>query len=86
MSDRDIEASAPLDAGPPDDDTTTNPPPRTGPVVWLAAWGVHLYTAMGLVLAAAVAVLLVRGRPEDFRWSFALMAVAYDKKVMDEPV
>lgn len=40
------------------------------------AWGVHLYTAMGLVLAAAIAVLLVRGGPDAFRWSFVLMLVA----------
>jgi phosphatidylcholine synthase len=40
------------------------------------AWGVHLYTALGLVIAAAIAVLLVRGGPDAFRWSFALMALA----------
>lgn len=40
------------------------------------AWGVHLYTALGLVLAAAILVLLVRGDAEAFRWSFVLMVVA----------
>jgi phosphatidylcholine synthase len=40
------------------------------------AWGVHLYTAMGLVLAAAILVLLVRGDAGAFRWSFVLMVVA----------
>jgi len=40
------------------------------------AWGVHLYTAMGLVVAAAVGVLLIQGGPEAYRWSFALMALA----------
>jgi phosphatidylcholine synthase len=40
------------------------------------AWGVHLYTALGLVIAAYVAVLLVEGGHEAFRWSFILMAVA----------
>ncbi len=41
-----------------------------------AAWGVHLYTAIGLVLAAWIAVLLVRGGAEAFRWAFVLMLVA----------
>lgn len=40
------------------------------------AWGVHLYTAMGLVASAAIAVLIVRGTPEAFVWAFVLMAVA----------
>jgi phosphatidylcholine synthase len=42
----------------------------------VAAWGVHLYTAIGLVLAAWIAVLLVRGGPEAFREAFVLMLVA----------
>jgi phosphatidylcholine synthase len=40
------------------------------------AWCVHLYTALGLALAATIAVLLVQGGPGAFRWSFILMAVA----------
>jgi phosphatidylcholine synthase len=40
------------------------------------AWGVHFYTALGLVCAAGIAVLLFQGGPEAFRWSFVLMAVA----------
>jgi phosphatidylcholine synthase len=40
------------------------------------AWGVHAYTALGLVIAAAIAVLLVQGGPSAFHWSFVLMAVA----------
>ncbi len=40
------------------------------------AWGVHFYTAMGLVVAAAIAVLLVRGGEASFRLAFALMALA----------
>ncbi len=40
------------------------------------AWGVHLYTATGLALAALIAVLLVQGGPGAFRWSFILMALA----------
>jgi phosphatidylcholine synthase len=40
------------------------------------AWGVHLYTALGLVAAAGIAVLIVRGGEESFRVAFALMFVA----------
>jgi phosphatidylcholine synthase len=40
------------------------------------AWAVHLYTALGLVAAAAIAVLLVRGEPEDFRFALLLMVAA----------
>ena len=42
----------------------------------VAAWGVHLYTAIGLVLAARMAMLLVRGDAEAFRDTFILMLVA----------
>jgi phosphatidylcholine synthase len=42
----------------------------------LFAWGVHLYTALGLVAAAGMAVLIVRGGDTSFRWAFALMLVA----------
>ena len=45
-------------------------------LVHFLAWGVHLYTALGLVLAAAIAVLLVQGGVVAFRWSFLLMVVA----------
>src|SRR5437763_17139602 len=40
------------------------------------AWGVHLYTALGLVAAAGIAVLLLRGTGDAFRWCFVLMLVA----------
>jgi phosphatidylcholine synthase len=40
------------------------------------AWCVHFYTALGLVAAAAIAVLLVQGGAEAFRSAFALMLVA----------
>ena len=39
-------------------------------------WCVHGYTALGLVAAGLIAVLLVQGGTEAFRWSFLLMAVA----------
>lgn len=40
------------------------------------AWGVHLFTSLGLVAAAGIAVLIVRGGDDDFRSAFALMLVA----------
>jgi phosphatidylcholine synthase len=40
------------------------------------AWGVHFYTALGLVAAAGMAVLIVRGGDEAYRDAFALMVVA----------
>lgn len=40
------------------------------------AWLVHLYTAAGLVAAAGMAVLIVRGGDESFRWAFLLMVAA----------
>ena len=39
------------------------------------AWSVHFYTALGLVAAAGIAVLIVRGGAESFRWAFVLMLV-----------
>lgn len=50
------------------------PPP--GWVRWLMAWGVHTYTALGLVFAAVIAVLIVRGDATAFQGAFALMIVA----------
>ena len=46
------------------------------PALWFAAWGVHLYTALGLVIAAWMAVLLVRGGPDAFRMVFLMMLLA----------
>jgi phosphatidylcholine synthase len=37
---------------------------------------VHLYTALGLVIAAWIAVLLVQGGPAAFRHVFLLMMLA----------
>ena len=42
----------------------------------LFAWLVHLYTAMGLVCAAGIAVLIVRGGDASFRRAFMLMMLA----------
>jgi phosphatidylcholine synthase len=46
------------------------------PLVRALAWAIHLYTACGLVAAAVIAVLLVRGDAASFRWAFILMLVA----------
>ncbi len=40
------------------------------------AWLVHCYTALGLVAAAAMAVFIVRGDADSFRWAIALMILA----------
>jgi phosphatidylcholine synthase len=40
------------------------------------AWLAHLYTALGLVAAAGMAVLIVRGGDSSFRWAFVLMMLA----------
>lgn len=40
------------------------------------AWLVHLYTALGLICAAGMAVLIVRGGDASFRLAFFLMMVA----------
>jgi phosphatidylcholine synthase len=42
----------------------------------LLGWCVHFYTALGLVAAAAIAVLLVQGGAESYRRIFFLMVVA----------
>src|SRR5271154_6806422 len=54
---------------------TRDPPPPSAVERGLG-WCVHGYTALGLVAAGLIAVLLVRGGNEAFRWSFLLMAVA----------
>ena len=40
------------------------------------AWAVHAYTALGLVCAAGMAVLITRGGEASFRWAFVLMMIA----------
>ena len=44
--------------------------------VTVLAWLVHFYTAIGLVCAAGIAVLIVRGDGASFRRAFILMLVA----------
>lgn len=52
--------------------------PKHSPLhpLWVCAWGVHLYTGLGLVLAGTIAWLLVSDRPERFELAFILMLVA----------
>jgi len=40
------------------------------------AWCVHAYTALGLIAAAGMAVLIVQGGPSAFRGVFLLMVIA----------
>ena len=58
----------------------TAKPPRErrvpGALQRLLGWCVHGYTALGLVAAAIIAVLLVQGGPGAFRWCFLLMVAA----------
>src|SRR6266480_3631343 len=49
---------------------------RPTPLRTALAWGVHFYTALGLVAAAGIAVLIVRGTGDAFRWAFVLMMAA----------
>jgi len=47
------------------------------------AWSVHLFTALGLVAAAGIAVLIVRGGDDAFRAAFALMWLATGIDALD---
>ncbi len=42
----------------------------------IIAWGIHLYTAMGLVAAAVIAVFIVQGTTQSLYWALALMWLA----------
>jgi phosphatidylcholine synthase len=52
------------------------PVPLRTQVRQIFAWLAHLYTALGLVCAAGIAVLIVRGGDRSFRLAFLLMMVA----------
>jgi phosphatidylcholine synthase len=52
------------------------PQPPRSLTCQVLAWGVHCYTALGLLTAAGMAVLIVRGGDEAFRGAFVLMVVA----------
>ncbi len=49
---------------------------EASPMSQLLAWIAHVYTALGLVCAAAIFALIVRGGDDAFRLAFALMVVA----------
>lgn len=49
---------------------------RTLNALRVCAWGVHLYTALGLILAGTITWLLVSGRETRFELAFVLMLVA----------
>ena len=55
---------------------TTHPAPPSSTTRKALAWCVHLYTALGLVADAAIAVLIVRGDPHSIHWAFAVMLLA----------
>src|SRR5262249_25321719 len=56
---------------PPEDETSRPRRLRT-----VLGWCVHLYTALGLVCAAGMAVLIGRGDGLSFRLAFLLMVIA----------
>jgi phosphatidylcholine synthase len=49
---------------------------RPSPLRIVLAWGVHLYTALGLVCAAGMVVLILQGGDAAFRGVFWLMLLA----------
>jgi phosphatidylcholine synthase len=53
-----------------------HPDPARPPWPAWVAWLAHGYTALGLLLAAGMAVCIVQGGAENFRAAFALMLVA----------
>src|SRR5947209_2522383 len=56
------------------DETT---PGKPSPLVpQMLAWCVHCYTALGLLAAAGIAVLVVNGGMDSYRWAFLLMLIA----------
>lgn len=63
----------------------TNPAPATRTHTMLA-WGVHLYTASGLALAAGMAILIVEGTDTAFRWAFGAMLAAVLLDATDGPM
>jgi phosphatidylcholine synthase len=55
----------------------SDPPPARAKIQrQFLGWCVHFYTALGLVAAAAIAALIIDGRPESFRRAFLLMVAA----------
>ncbi len=52
----------------------------------LLAWGVHLLTGLGLVMAGVMAALIVEGTNAAFRWAFGLMILATVLDAADGPL
>src|SRR5262249_24271891 len=52
------------------------PPQPRSPFIVILAWCVHFYTALGLVCAAGMTVLIFRGDAPSFRLALGLMFVA----------
>ena len=50
--------------------------PKKSKTRHLFAWGVHFYTALGLVAAGGMAVAIIQGTPASFRLAFLLMVIA----------
>jgi len=69
-------AGAPPPARSDADASSRVAPPREDAWPQALAWLVHTFTALGLIAAAGIAVLIVRGGAESFRWAFVLMMVA----------
>lgn len=49
---------------------------KPGLIDKLRAWSVHLYTASGLVVAAAMALFIIRGGEDSFRHAIGMMILA----------
>src|SRR3954447_18413707 len=49
---------------------------RPTPLRIALAWGVHFYTALGLVASAGIALLIIHGSGDAIRRAFVLMMVA----------
>ncbi len=65
-------AVVPEHPGPPDGAR----PPRPRRLRQLLAWAVHGYTALGLVLAVAIALSILEGGADGFRNAFLVMVLA----------
>jgi phosphatidylcholine synthase len=70
-----------MEPSPPEPASVSPPRPgkrrrRRPPVRKALAWGVHFYTALGLVAAGGMAVALLDPTPASFRLAFVLMLVA----------
>lgn len=49
---------------------------RYSPLRVALAWGVHLYTATGIIAAALSAIFIIRGGEDSYRWAFLMTLLA----------